>query len=388
MILISVNDRFDFSGHRWRQAALAFVASLPPSERPTPELHRLGSIAALADRMQDLRNARIEIREWHIFAPAGVYGFYLGDKSYPEQLGEADWRKLTPPFARNARVYLHGPYGARWLAPFLTETFAIECFGFYDAPDSEAPSLVPAWNAQGDSTYNSSADLYDAAFDDIQVRSLEFDFVVSCLRDLRTGHDSLPRVLDVGCGNGQMLIQLLVNSTITSAEGIDAAENMIQHARRRSREYPSLGFQLCENAHFPFPDDSFDAIVSFMSFRYLDWNAVLPEIRRVLRPAGRFILVDMARSKLYWWERPGYWLTKLRTLSLHRNQPQFAANLKRLVSDPTWADMLKYHPMRLSSEYEYFLRSRFAKSRWESLYACYDHKLFGFVAELPGTGEV
>jgi SAM-dependent methyltransferase len=388
MILISFNDRFDATGPRWRQAALAFAASLPSSEGAASQVHQLTSIAALGEQMRRFRVTGCEISEWHIFAPAGIYGFYLGARSYPEQMGEADWRLLAPPFTSDARVYLHGPYGARWMAPLITELFGVQCFGFSDAPEPGTPLPVPARNVQADSTYNSVADLYDAAFDDITVRTRELGFVLSCLQGLTNGMRRPPHILDIGCGNGQMLINMLSKRAITSGEGLDASESMIWHARRRAEPHPSIGFQVSEGLRFPYLEGVFDAAVSFMSFRYLDWNLVLPEILRVVRPGGRFILVDMARSELKAWERPSYWVTKLRTLSLHRQHPRYFSDLKRLVSDRRWKDMLDYHPMRLTTEYEYFLRSRLPYGHWRWLYTCYDHKLFGFVAELTaGTKQ-
>jgi len=47
----------------------------------------------------------------------------------------------------------------------------------------------------------------------------------------------------------------------------------------------------------PFPDESFDRVVSVVAFHHMeDQDKALAEMRRVLRPDGRLVVVEMARS--------------------------------------------------------------------------------------------
>jgi len=43
----------------------------------------------------------------------------------------------------------------------------------------------------------------------------------------------------------------------------------------------------------PFDEAKFDVVISLMSFRYLDWDPLLREVKRVMKPGGKFLIVDM-----------------------------------------------------------------------------------------------
>jgi ubiquinone/menaquinone biosynthesis C-methylase UbiE len=90
--------------------------------------------------------------------------------------------------------------------------------------------------------------------------------------------------------------------------GLDLSAEMLDRAKDRARE---LGreVELREgDAHdLPFPDSSFDAVVCTYSLCNIpDPELAVSEMRRVIRPAGKLILVDHIRSA----SRPVYWLQK------------------------------------------------------------------------------
>jgi ubiquinone/menaquinone biosynthesis C-methylase UbiE len=73
---------------------------------------------------------------------------------------------------------------------------------------------------------------------------------------------------------------------------------MIERARANAnkqhvRSSGTLDFVVGDVAHLPFPDGSFDAVVSTMSMHHwADTAAGLAEIERVLRPGGRAVIWD------------------------------------------------------------------------------------------------
>lgn len=106
------------------------------------------------------------------------------------------------------------------------------------------------------------------------------------------------RVLDLGCGTG-VLTRLMGDELSVEAGGlslgIDAAAQMIQVARKK-RETPTCRFEVAAAENLPYPDVSFDAVVSSLFFHHVDADLkerALAEAYRVLRPGGRLIIADM-----------------------------------------------------------------------------------------------
>jgi ubiquinone/menaquinone biosynthesis C-methylase UbiE len=102
------------------------------------------------------------------------------------------------------------------------------------------------------------------------------------------------RVLDVGCGTGYLL-RLLARQwpQATELAGIDPAPSMIEAAAGSARD-ERLRFSIGAAERLPYPDSSFDLVVSTTSFdHWPDQQAGLRECARVLMPAGRLMLVDL-----------------------------------------------------------------------------------------------
>jgi ubiquinone/menaquinone biosynthesis C-methylase UbiE len=116
-----------------------------------------------------------------------------------------------------------------------------------------------------------------------------------CATKLIQAADPTPgeRILDVGCGTGivarQIALHLGVSGTVT---GVDLSPNMLDVARATaSRE--GLTIQWCQaNAeHLPFPESSFDLLLSQFALMFIDnKKAALAEMRRVLSGNGRVLL--------------------------------------------------------------------------------------------------
>jgi SAM-dependent methyltransferase len=91
------------------------------------------------------------------------------------------------------------------------------------------------------------------------------------------------RILDLGCGDGQLTERIA--SAGASVAGIDASPNMVAAARARGI---AAGEGSAES--LPFPDQSFDAVFSNAVLHWVrGQDAMMTEVRRVLRPAGRFV---------------------------------------------------------------------------------------------------
>ena len=107
------------------------------------------------------------------------------------------------------------------------------------------------------------------------------------------------RLLDLGCGTGGFLREVKRNYPRLAVTGLDLSAPYLAVARRQLRAWSRT--ELIEGAAeaIPVPDASFDVVTAIYLFHELPGRvrrAVAGEIRRVLRPGGRFILVDSLQT--------------------------------------------------------------------------------------------
>jgi demethylmenaquinone methyltransferase/2-methoxy-6-polyprenyl-1,4-benzoquinol methylase len=111
---------------------------------------------------------------------------------------------------------------------------------------------------------------------------------------IRTGED----VLDICTGTGELAKLLLKKvGPDGSLTGTDFCEDMLDIARKKLSPMPkNLSFVLADARELGFPDNSFDAItVSFGLRNVPDTPTALKEVRRVLKPGGRFYCLELTR---------------------------------------------------------------------------------------------
>ncbi len=364
--------------------------------------------------LAEIREAGQKIGELHFVGHSGMYGPMFGTVEFPEQFSPYEWEHLDIPFAANASAYFHCCRSARWFAPFFARTFNVKAYGFFwyttfsrsktkyaAAGEStakplytigckgrkshgymasvqkrlgfmhaeEMKSFEPS-AVNGADTYNEVAELYDAAFTDIRVRQDEWKWLNKHLPDGKID------VLDIGCGNGALLNVL--SDRIGSGIGVDESASILHRARLRNSDISNVRFESIKGPILPFPDNSFDAVISLMSFRYLDWDPLLHEVKRVMRPGGKLLIIDMVTVPVATREYPRLLKDKLRTMKNQKTNASFDAALKKLVSHPDWKKMLEYNPIRSEHEMKWYLESRFPGHKVEILNMAWNSRIVVF----------
>ncbi len=104
-------------------------------------------------------------------------------------------------------------------------------------------------------------------------------------------------VLEIAVGTGRNFPYYPRNVRVT---GIDLSPNMLEIARRRVRELDlEADLRLGDAQALDFGDESFDTVVCTLSLCSIpDAGRAVGEVRRVLRPGGRFLLLEHVRSPL------------------------------------------------------------------------------------------
>ena len=104
------------------------------------------------------------------------------------------------------------------------------------------------------------------------------------------------QVLDLGCGTGTLTIMLKQSAPQANVIGLDGDEQVLAIARSKGRQ-AAVDIQWNNGLAYnlPYPDDSFDAVVSSLMIHHLvsaDKTRAFHEVRRILRPGGKFHLID------------------------------------------------------------------------------------------------
>ncbi|MGD8530664.1 MAG: methyltransferase domain-containing protein [Syntrophobacterales bacterium] len=121
------------------------------------------------------------------------------------------------------------------------------------------------------------------------------------LADIRDGES----VLEVAVGTGLAFVEILGLNPTGKNEGIDLTEEMLDRAQEKAQRLGVTNYSLNtgDAYNLQYSDDSFDVVINNYMFDLLpenDFSAVLTEFRRVLRPGGRLVMVNMTKPE-HWY---------------------------------------------------------------------------------------
>jgi ubiquinone/menaquinone biosynthesis C-methylase UbiE len=109
------------------------------------------------------------------------------------------------------------------------------------------------------------------------------------------------RILDIGCGTGSLAIAAArVAGPTGRVAGVDPSPEMIERAAGKARRAGlAIGFVATAGEALPFPAAAFDVVTLSLVLHQLPSDALhgtMGQVRRVLAPGGRLLLVDLDLS--------------------------------------------------------------------------------------------
>jgi demethylmenaquinone methyltransferase/2-methoxy-6-polyprenyl-1,4-benzoquinol methylase len=104
-------------------------------------------------------------------------------------------------------------------------------------------------------------------------------------------------ILDLGIGTGDMAREVLQSVPGSRVVGFDNCVELMELGQQRAEMQPApnyFNWILGDGRHLPFAENTFDGVVAGFSVRNIpETPSVVAEVYRILKPGGKFILLDM-----------------------------------------------------------------------------------------------
>lgn len=165
------------------------------------------------------------------------------------------------------------------------------------------PSLNPFWQGIGAQLRNPSGLVGKVTGSAMVLANAKPNTLSIAALNLREDES----LLELGCGPGLALQQLLRSPHLARAIGLDWSDAMLVQASRRNRQALDAGRLALVRGDFtrlPFPGETVDVILAVNVVYFMD-RAAVREARRVLRPGGRIVLYATDRSAMRRWPFAG-----------------------------------------------------------------------------------
>ncbi len=113
------------------------------------------------------------------------------------------------------------------------------------------------------------------------------------------------RVLDLCAGTGDLAFALAATGVASAVVATDFAPEMLEVARRKAARFSGpteVTFSVADAQSLPFDDESFDVVTVAFGVRNLpDRDANFAEVFRVLKPGGRYVVLEFSRPPFAPW---------------------------------------------------------------------------------------
>jgi 2-polyprenyl-3-methyl-5-hydroxy-6-metoxy-1,4-benzoquinol methylase len=107
-----------------------------------------------------------------------------------------------------------------------------------------------------------------------------------------------PRIgsaLEIGCGAGEFARLLAARADHVTA--IDLSPRMLEVARARSAGCTNISYEQRDVMEWDMPAGQYDCIASIATLHHVDLNALVPKLKRALRPGGTLLVLDLYKQQ-------------------------------------------------------------------------------------------
>lgn len=150
--------------------------------------------------------------------------------------------------------------------------------------------------------FSGIADSYDL-FNRLSSLGVDRSWRKAAVEAAHLGHDC--RVLDICAGTGDLTFELAQRAEPAEVVCTDFVSEMLAVAEKKAARYSgptTLTFSVVDAQELPFEDGSFDAVTVAFGVRNLpDRAANFREVKRVLKPGGRYVVLEFSRPPFPPW---------------------------------------------------------------------------------------
>jgi predicted adenylyl cyclase CyaB len=113
--------------------------------------------------------------------------------------------------------------------------------------------------------------------------------------------EPLGNVLELGCGSG--IFTQTLSEKAAQVTATDLSLPLLAVAQRKLRRVEHVAFAAMDSEKIEFPDASFDTVFMANLITIVDAKKTLSECRRVLKPGGRLLIMNIVARRITWAER-------------------------------------------------------------------------------------